>query len=66
MHWPLEEESNDRAKPLPEHKVLKPRCSDLSQSHHLSKVGVDLVGPYHDALRLLSQAVRDGSSLPKL
>lgn len=47
-------------------KVLKPRCSDLRQSHQLSKIGRDVVDPYHDAQGLVSQAVRDGSSLSRL
>lgn len=47
-------------------KVLKPRCSDLRKSHQLSKVGRDVVGPYHDAQRRVSRAVRDSSSLPRL
>jgi hypothetical protein len=47
-------------------KVLKPRSSDLRQSHQLSKVGRDVVGPYQDAQRRVSQAVRDGSSQPRL
>lgn len=35
-------------------KVLKPRRSDLRQSHHLSKIGRVVVGPNHDAQGLVS------------
>lgn len=39
-------------------KVLEPRRGDLRRSHQLSKVGRDVVGRYHDAQGLVSQALR--------
>lgn len=43
-------------------KALKPPCRDLRRSHRLSKAGRDVVGPYHDAQRLVSSTVRTAQS----